>query len=93
MKWSPYLLVVGPRRPTLCRPSSPLVAQVRIAASVLTKAAMDRGSKDNITVLIIDLTAGDGGGGGGAGDRGGRTGGGEAPAGEEDEPLHSGSNV
>ncbi|GFR40546.1 hypothetical protein Agub_g1119 [Astrephomene gubernaculifera] len=30
-------------------------AAVRIAASVLTKAAIDRGSKDNVTVLIIDL--------------------------------------
>ncbi|GFH16787.1 PPM-type phosphatase domain-containing protein, partial [Haematococcus lacustris] len=30
-------------------------AAARIAASVLTKAAIDRGSKDNITVVIIDL--------------------------------------
>ena len=30
-------------------------AAARIAASVLTRAAMDRGSKDNITVVIIDL--------------------------------------
>mmetsp|Transcript_8416 Transcript_8416/g.21001 ORF Transcript_8416/g.21001 Transcript_8416/m.21001 type:complete len:618 (-) Transcript_8416:786-2639(-) len=30
-------------------------AAVRIAASVLTKAAVDRGSKDNVTVVIVDL--------------------------------------
>ena len=30
-------------------------AAVRVAASVLAKAAMDRGSKDNITVVIVDL--------------------------------------
>lgn len=30
-------------------------AAVRIAASVLTKAAIDRGSKDNVTVVIVDL--------------------------------------
>lgn len=30
-------------------------AAARIAASVLTRAAMDRGSKDNITVVIVDL--------------------------------------
>jgi hypothetical protein len=28
---------------------------VRIAANVLTKAAIDRGSKDNVTVVIVDL--------------------------------------
>lgn len=28
-------------------------AAVRIAASVLTKAALDRGSKDNVTVVIV----------------------------------------
>lgn len=32
-------------------------AAVRIAASVLTKAAVDRGSKDNVTVVIVDLKA------------------------------------
>jgi protein phosphatase 2C len=32
---------------------------VRIAASVLTKAALDRGSKDNVTVVIVDLRAPD----------------------------------
>mmetsp|Transcript_37084 Transcript_37084/g.109357 ORF Transcript_37084/g.109357 Transcript_37084/m.109357 type:complete len:589 (-) Transcript_37084:244-2010(-) len=32
-------------------------AAVRIAASVLTKAAIDRGSKDNVTVVIIDMRA------------------------------------
>lgn len=30
---------------------------VRIAASVLTKAAIDRGSKDNVTVVVVDLKA------------------------------------
>lgn len=30
-------------------------AAARIAASVLTKAAVDRGSKDNVTAIIIDL--------------------------------------
>ncbi|GLI60105.1 hypothetical protein VaNZ11_002148 [Volvox africanus] len=30
-------------------------AALRIAASVLTKAAIDRGSKDNVTVVIVDL--------------------------------------
>lgn len=30
-------------------------AAVRIAASVLTKAAIDRGSKDNVTVVIVSL--------------------------------------
>ncbi len=39
-------------------------AAVRVAATVLTRAAVDRGSKDNVTVVIIDLktpqpTAGD----------------------------------
>lgn len=33
-------------------------ASVRIAASVLTKAAVDRGSKDNVTVVIVDLKSG-----------------------------------
>lgn len=28
---------------------------VRVAATVLTRAAVDRGSKDNVTVVIIDL--------------------------------------
>ena len=32
-------------------------AAVRIAASVLTKAAIDRGSKDNVTAIIVDLKA------------------------------------
>ena len=45
-------------------------AAVRIAASVLTKAAVDRGSKDNVTVVIVDLkaprpTSSDGNGGDG----------------------------
>lgn len=30
-------------------------AAVRISASVLTKAAIDRGSKDNVTVVMVDL--------------------------------------
>eukprot|EP00798_Chlamydomonas_sp_ICE-L_P008233 gene8233-1499_t len=30
-------------------------AAVRVAASVLTSAAIDRGSKDNVTVVIVDL--------------------------------------
>ena len=30
-------------------------AAVRIAASVLTKAAIDRGSKDNVTAVMVDL--------------------------------------
>jgi hypothetical protein len=30
-------------------------AAVRVAATVLTRAAVDRGSKDNVTVVIIDL--------------------------------------
>lgn len=30
-------------------------AAVRIAAAVLTKAAIDRGSKDNVTVVIVDV--------------------------------------
>ncbi|GAX81681.1 hypothetical protein CEUSTIGMA_g9109.t1 [Chlamydomonas eustigma] len=33
-------------------------AAARIAASVLTKAAIDRGSKDNVTVVIVDLRSG-----------------------------------
>ncbi|GAX76229.1 hypothetical protein CEUSTIGMA_g3673.t1 [Chlamydomonas eustigma] len=33
-------------------------AAARIAASVLTKAAIDRGSKDNVTVVFVDLKAG-----------------------------------
>mmetsp|Transcript_4744 Transcript_4744/g.8229 ORF Transcript_4744/g.8229 Transcript_4744/m.8229 type:complete len:724 (-) Transcript_4744:1111-3282(-) len=32
-------------------------AAVRVAATVLTRAAIDRGSKDNVTVVIIDLKA------------------------------------
>eukprot|EP00798_Chlamydomonas_sp_ICE-L_P017380 gene17380-23682_t len=32
-------------------------AAVRVAASVLTSAAIDRGSKDNVTVVIVDLKA------------------------------------
>ena len=36
---------------------------VRIAASVLTKAAVEKGSKDNVTVLIIDLKPPQSGGG------------------------------
>jgi len=31
-------------------------ASARVAATVLTKAAVDRGSRDNITVVIIDLS-------------------------------------
>ena len=31
-------------------------AAVRIAAAVLTKAAIDRGSKDNVTVVIVDVS-------------------------------------
>lgn len=31
----------------------------RLTATVLTKAAMDRGSRDNITVLVVDLRPGD----------------------------------
>jgi protein phosphatase 2C len=34
-------------------------AALRIAASVLTKAAVDRGSKDNVTVVVVDLRTGD----------------------------------
>jgi protein phosphatase 2C len=34
-------------------------AAVRIAAAVLTKAAIDRGSKDNVTVVIVDVSRGD----------------------------------
>ncbi len=33
---------------------------MRIAANVLTKAAIDRGSKDNVTVVIVDLRASSG---------------------------------
>jgi hypothetical protein len=33
-------------------------AAARVACTVLTKAAMDRGSRDNITVVIIDLAPG-----------------------------------
>lgn len=32
-------------------------AAARISASVLTKAAIDRGSKDNVTVVMVDLKA------------------------------------
>lgn len=32
-------------------------AAVRISASVLTKAAIDRGSRDNVTVVMVDLAA------------------------------------
>jgi hypothetical protein len=35
-------------------------ASARIAANVLARAAIDRGSRDNITVLIVDLAAFDG---------------------------------
>ena len=52
MKWSPYLLVVGPRRPTLCRPSSPLVAQVRIAAT--REVGADAGARAYIVACIDD---------------------------------------
>ncbi|KAK9791129.1 hypothetical protein WJX73_003818 [Symbiochloris irregularis] len=31
----------------------------RIAATVLTRAAIDRGSRDNVTVLVVDLCSGD----------------------------------
>ena len=34
-------------------------AAARIAASVLTKAALDKGTKDNTTVLVVDLKAED----------------------------------
>lgn len=34
----------------------------RIAATVLTRAAVDRGSRDNVTVVVIDLSAPDAGG-------------------------------
>ncbi len=30
-------------------------AAVRVAATVLTRAAVDRGSKDNVTVVLVDL--------------------------------------
>ena len=30
----------------------------RIAATVLTRAAVDRGSRDNVTVLVVDLSSG-----------------------------------
>jgi hypothetical protein len=33
-------------------------AACRIAASVLTKVATERGSKDNITVILVDLRSG-----------------------------------
>ena len=50
--------------------ASPKVA-ARVAATILTKAAMDRGSRDNITVMVIDLSRRGGrccsrGGGGGS---------------------------
>lgn len=31
----------------------------RLTATVLTRAAMDRGSRDNITVVVVDLRSGD----------------------------------
>lgn len=41
-------------------------AAARVAATILTKAAVDRGSRDNITVMVIDLSRGTGGGDGGS---------------------------
>ena len=32
----------------------------RIAATVLTRAAVDRGSRDNVTVVVVDLMSGNG---------------------------------
>lgn len=32
----------------------------RIAATVLTRAAVDRGSRDNVTVVVVDLMSGKG---------------------------------
>ena len=40
----------------------------RIAATVLTRAAVDRGSRDNVTVVVVDLSPDGGGGGGGGGE-------------------------
>ena len=31
----------------------------RIAATVLTRAAVDRGSRDNVTVVVVDLSSGE----------------------------------
>ena len=42
----------------VCYPQAPDNAGVfaaRIAATVLTRAAIDRGSRDNVTVVVIDL--------------------------------------
>ena len=33
------------------------VAAARIAATVLTRAAIDRGSRDNVTVVVVDLAS------------------------------------
>ncbi len=56
-------------------------AAVRVAATVLTRAAVDRGSKDNITVVIVDLKAPQGASDGGAAQQGGAGGcGGEGDA-------------
>ncbi len=50
----------------------------RVAASVLAKTAMERGSRDNITIIIVDITlqkpaatSGGGGAEGGSGDAAG----------------------
>jgi serine/threonine protein phosphatase PrpC len=53
----------------------PRASACRIGASVLTRAAIDRGSRDNITVLVVDLAGGGGGGVGGGGGGGGGAGG------------------
>ena len=39
-------------RPGCCPPQS----AARVAATVLTRAAVDRGSRDNVTVVIVDLS-------------------------------------
>lgn len=38
-----------------CLPGS-LQSAARVAATVLTRAAVDRGSRDNVTVVIVDLS-------------------------------------
>lgn len=53
-------------------------AAARVAATILTKAAVDRGSRDNITVMVIDLSRGGitgRSGGGGSSDSGASDGG------------------
>jgi hypothetical protein len=39
----------------LCLPAA-LQSAARVAATVLTRAAVDRGSRDNVTVVIVDLS-------------------------------------